>query len=82
MLVTAGTSNRIYSRRGDNVGSVSSDSDILIETGNNVDRVQINAGSNWVRIFESAGSDIFSAGEDGENADLYVATPYGTVNLY
>ena len=81
MLVTAGQTNRIYSRRGDNVGSISADSDILIESGNDVDRVQVNAGSNWVRIFASAGASVFGQGESGENADLYLATPYGTVSL-
>ena len=85
MLITAGTFNRIYSRRGDTVGSVSSDSDLTLTDSVTVDRVQINTGSNWIRLFSAdfGGNaiDLFGAGGDGENADLTLVTPYGTVAL-
>ena len=82
MLITVGQSNRIYSRRGDNVGSVSSDSDLTLTDSITVDRVQVNPGSNWVRVFGNNAVDgLFGSGGDGENADLTLVTPYGDIAL-
>ena len=82
MLVTAGTANRIYSRRGDTVGSVSADSDLTLTDSITVNRVQINAGQNWVRVFGDDDVDgLFGSGGAGENSDVMIATPYGTITL-
>ena len=82
MLITAGQSNRLYSRRGDVVGSVSADSDLTLTDSITVDRIQVNPGSNWVRVFGNNAVDgLFGSGGVGESADVMIATPYGDITL-
>ena len=84
-LITAGASEKWYSRQGsENIGSLSSDSDVEIASDLIISRIWNVKVSDVFRMNdEGAGhfGDTFSAGGAGADATIYFVTPYGDVEL-
>ena len=88
ILITAGTTNNWYSRRaGQNQGTVTGDLDI--ERGDTrldtieIDRIRPITSGTRFSIQGDGGNfaNLLSAGAEGENAMVYIATDYGNVTL-